>query len=386
MNKKLISLAVSTVLVGSTSAFADVTVYGQLHMSMDYTNSKTKPAAADVSRKSNLSVSSNSSRLGFKGNEDVGSGLKAVWQIESAVGMDEGAGTSPSLTDMNKKTYSIGSRNSYLGLAGDFGTFLLGKHDTPFKMFSRSLDPFTDTIADTRQLLGNQQEYGTSTWELRPANVVAYITPNFSGFGAVVAYVTGLNEGISYDTKGNMISGGADNNKLTAISMNATYKNGPIYVGAAYESHNIKNLGGANANSPSAWRLGGSYTFGPATIGGMWEQISDYDLVKAERSGGTLFGTYTFGMETIKLAYTAVGERKKALAGKDIKDSDASLWAIGVDHKFSKRTTAYAQYTAMNNNSKAMYSLGSGGGYGDPVEPAIGKDPNAFSVGLIHKF
>ncbi|CAK0754373.1 Porin [Gammaproteobacteria bacterium] len=378
MNKKFLTVAISAALAGPTAALADVTVYGQLHMSIDYTDSKTKAGAGSSARKTNLGISSNASRIGFKGNEDIGSGMKAVWQIESLVNMDGGTG------GLGGSGTTLATRNTYLGLAGGFGTFLMGRHDTPFKMLGRSLDPFIDTIADNRQLLA------TDFGELRPSNVIAYITPSFSGFSAVLAYVTGLNNSPYTDNFANAGIGGADNNKATAFSMNATYKNGPIYAGLAYEKHNLINTVAA-PNDPSAWRLGGSYTFGPATVGGMWEQLSDVDSKDMERTAGTLFGTYTFGMETVKLAYTQAGKWKTG--GNDLKNSDASLWSLGVDHKFSKRTTAYAQYTGLNNEKAADYALGGGtglpsggGGYGDPVQPSLGKDPNAFSVGLIHKF
>ncbi|CAK0773432.1 Porin_4 domain-containing protein [Gammaproteobacteria bacterium] len=387
MNKKLLTVAIAAALVAPTAVLAEVTVYGQLHMSVDYTNSDSTVAVGNVARKSNLGVSSNSSRIGFKGSEDLGGGMKAVWQIESQVSMDEGQGTGPALDNttakgMNTKSSSLGSRNTYLGLAGGFGTALVGKHDTPFKMLGRSLDPFADSIADTRQILGNEGSTA-STWDLRPSNVIAYITPNFSGFNAVLAYVSGLTDNTG--TPGT-VTAGADNNKLHAFSLNATYTNGPIYAGLAYENHGVKDtVGGAGAKNPSAWRLGGSYAFGPAKVGGMWEQLNDTAIVgDVKRSGATLFGTYSFGMETAKLAYTMANKWKAS--GATLNDTQANLLALGVDHNFSKRTMAYAQYTKLTNKSAADYSLGGGGGYGDAVTPGVGKDPNAFSVGLIHKF
>jgi predicted porin len=364
MNKKLLTVAVAAILAAPTAVLADVTVYGRLHMSADYTDSTSTPTRPGS--KTNLGVSSNSSRLGFKGSEDVGGGLKTVWQMESTIDVD---GDSAS---------SLANRNTYLGLAGGFGTFLMGRHDTPFKMFSRSLDPFTDTIADTRQLLGQSGAFdGGVGFDLRAPNVIAYITPDFSGFNAVLAYVTGAAKNTQ----------GADNNKLGAFSFNTTYKNGPIYAGFAYENHSKNIVGTTGRNNPSAWRLGGSYAFGPAKIGAMYEQLSDVDSSTAnlKRSGSTLFGTYTFGMETVKLAYTQVGKWKNN-AGS-LSNSQASLVALGVDHQLSKRTTAYAQYTGLNNKSSANYSLGGGGGYGDPIATtAFGRDPGAFSLGLTHNF
>jgi predicted porin len=375
MNKKFLTAAIAAALIAPTAALAEVTVYGKLHMSLDYADTNTAVAAGAVGNKANLGLSSNSSRIGFKGSEDLGGGMKAVWQIESRVDAEEG-GSGDSYT-----TGGLATRNTYLGLAGEFGTFLVGKHDTPLKMVGRKFDVFGDTMADTRNLLGNSKAGGGVVgFDMRAPNVIAYITPNFSGFSAVLAYVTGAgNAGKDFD-----------NNKFDAFSLNASYANGPLYVAGAYENHS-KEIGqvlgtatGAGKNSASAWRLGASFKFGDATVGGMWEQLEDADYVDAKRSAGTLFGTYSFGSETVKLAYTAAGKWEKG--GTDVANSDAALIAVGLDHKLSKRTKAYVQYAAMTNENGASYTIG-GGGFGDKLGGvAAGKDPSAFSVGLIHKF
>ncbi len=389
MNKKILTVAIAAALAAPATVLAEVTVYGQLHMSMDYTDSNTAVPAGTVGNKGNVGISSNSSRIGFKGAEDLGGGLQAIWQVESQVNLDKANTTGTALTGTvaggatgtiatnNSATGALANRDSFLGLSGGFGTVLFGKHDTPFKMFGRSLDPFADSIADTRQLLGNTQGYDDPGFDLRAPNAIAYITPSFSGFQAVGAFVTGFNQ--------NYV--GVDNNKYTAVSLNATYTNGPAYVGFAFEQHNIKDMAGAGGKNPTAFRLGGSYAFGPAKVGAEWEHISNADLNAlggAKRDGGTLFGTYGFGAETAKLALSTVSNWK--VGGTSMTDTKSSLVALGLDHSFSKRTNAYVQYTKLLNKTNASYSLGGGGGYGDPLTPAVGGKPGALSLGLIHKF
>ena len=362
MNKKLLTVAVAAAVAAPVAALADVTIYGHLHMSVDYVSPDQGNAADD-----NLSVSSNSSRIGFKGTEDLGSGLKAVWQIESQVKLDE--------SNVGGNSTAWADRNSFLGVAGNFGTAIVGRHDTPFKILSRSLDPFVDTIADTRQVLGQ----AAGTYELRPNNVIAYITPSFSGVSAVIAYVAGFNNGVAAGTESGM-----DNNNMSAWSMNATYTNGPIYAGLAYEKHSLKN----DATSPvtviddtDGFRIGGSYAFGAAKLGAMYEVIKDIPIggTKDDRSAYTLFGTYDFGLNTAKLAYTQADDYGNVKNG-------GSLVAVGLDHNFTKRTKAYVQYTSLDNNREGTMQLGGGGGYGDAVTASQGNNPTAFSVGMIHKF
>jgi predicted porin len=282
---------------------------------------------------------------------------------------------------------TLSTRNSYLGLAGGFGTVLMGSHDTPFKMFGRKFDVFGDTVADNRQLLNP-----LGAVDARPENVLAYITPNFNGFGGAIAYVSSLDvSGEDEDTTG-QTDAGADNNKSSAYSLSGTYANGPIEVGMAYQVLTIKDAADVNED-PSVFRLGGSFTTGPMKVGAMYQMVRDVELelddtgttyTGLERNDYTLFGTYAFGMNTIKLAYTYVGEIDSDDGTVD--DTDASLFALGLEHKFSKRTTGYVQYTMLANGKEMNLGLGDNSGYGNPVDSDYDKSPSAFSVGLIHNF
>ena len=142
MQKKLIALAIAGAFV-APAAFAEsgnVTIYGIMDASYDITdNGNSTTAQGEKTNK----VSSNSSRLGFKGSEDLGNGLSAVWQLETGINVD---GTTAS---------NLNSRNTFVGLSGKtWGTVILGKHDTPYKISTRSLDMFGDGLADNRNIMG----------------------------------------------------------------------------------------------------------------------------------------------------------------------------------------------------------------------------------------
>lgn len=187
MQKKLIALAVAAAF--SAPAFADnanFTFYGTADLSYDMVNTGT--AANGTKGTTKRVVSSNVSKFGFKGAEDLGGGLAAVWQIEQQINIDDAA----------KNTFA--SRNTFAGLKGDFGTVLLGIHDTPYKLTTRKLDVFGDSIADNRALLGGIT--GTSAaaaFDGRQNNVLAYISPAMSGLTAAIAAVN-LTEGNKLDT------------------------------------------------------------------------------------------------------------------------------------------------------------------------------------------
>src|SRR5512139_678439 len=172
MKKSLIALAVAGAFAAPAfAATENVDVYGKVHVSVSVFDETvdtgtvdpiTGAIVAEHRGTSDLQFSSNASRIGFKGAEDLGGGLAAIWQIESGVNLDEGSG-------------NWASRNSFVGLKGGFGTVLAGNHDTPLKLVGRAVDLFGDTMADSRNVMGG----GSDT---RAKNVVAYITPSSSGF------------------------------------------------------------------------------------------------------------------------------------------------------------------------------------------------------------
>ena len=213
MQKKIIVLAIAAALTAPAVALADaanVTPYGGANMSVDRIT--TGANLAGDSGTSKLVVNSNQTFFGLKGSEDLDGGMTAVWQIESLVQIDSAGGT-------------LATRNSFLGLKGGAGTVLLGRHDTPYKMSTRKLDVFADGLADNRSLMG----YGSkASFDGRQPDVLAYVSPTFSGVTAVIARVN-LAEGNTASTA----------KQNTAMSMAAMYGSGPIYASLAYETHSF---------------------------------------------------------------------------------------------------------------------------------------------------
>src|SRR5574340_529554 len=178
MKKSLIALAVAGAFAAPAVAATE--------------NVESIPGDPNPRGTSDLQFSSNASRIGFKGAEDLGGGLSAIWQIESGVSVDEGSG-------------SWASRNTFLGLKGGFGTVLAGNHDTPLKPVGRAVDLFGDTMADSRNVLGGGSD-------MRAKNTVAYITPSFSGLTIAAAYTNDpKNEGTQINPS--VLTGGVINDK-----------------------------------------------------------------------------------------------------------------------------------------------------------------------------
>ena len=368
MNKSLIALAVAGAFVAPV-AMADTTIYGTAHVSFNVVNSGSGGATANQ-------VASNASAIGFKGSEDLGGGTSAIWQIESNVNLDNSGSNAAG-------GVALGGNDSFAGLSGkDWGTLILGQHDTPYKIASRGLDLFADTVADNRNLLGPLD----MTNRTHVGDVVAYISPAMSGVTVAAAYVAGAEIPVSGGTKG------------SAYSLAALYGAGPINAALAYQTLTLGSagtgtLGTSTPNDKiSAWTLGGGYTMDAFTVNAQYEGVtydpSGYGCGSQNQSNWYLAGKYNIGNDAVKLAYANAGKSAvaKAMCADD-SNTDASQISVGYDHSLSKTTTVYALYTQVSNKDRANYTMGGYDGITANVAPAkAGSDPSVWSVGMKHSF
>jgi predicted porin len=363
MQKKLLTIAVAAALVAPVAAMADVTVYGQLHYSYDWVDgARSFDGTKDVSE--DATGVSRETRIGFKGSEDLGGGLKGVWQIEAKV---------------NNSEDGVDWRNTFAGLSGGFGTVLAGRHDTPYKLSTAKIDPFTDRVGDYNMVIGSYN--GIVTSDERAPQTIAYVTPNWSGFSGAIAYV-------SHYFNNNVGDGNEHDRAVSAMIM---YDNAGFFASAAYEWAEGNNIADAlapgligNTDEPNltSMKIGLGYTFSGFTIGGVYENI-DADAGKgfrsADRDAFYFTGSYAFGPSVIKGFYGWADDIQRT------SNTGADMYGVGYDYNLSKRTTLYALYTGINNEGAAAYAANSGQGVGTGYVSA-GNNLNVYSLGVIHKF
>jgi predicted porin len=380
-NKKVLFAAIAAFSAPVFADSANVTVYGKADVSYD--SIKTGTAANGTNGVTSNRVASNSTYLGFKGSEDLGDGLSAIWQVESVINAGDaalnGAGTSGG---------TFATRNTFIGLKNDsYGTALAGRHDTPYKLATRRLDQFSDGIADNRSLMGS----GVAQFDNRQDQVLAYISPSLGGVTIAAAHVNlvptqatvGLNSNATsvaawYDANGfyaaaayelhnNMTSTfiGATNEKAAKVGLGYTQE-GVFSVGIAAEKTSDNEAGGATASSTS--NVGGT----PVPVGG------NLDGHKALYISGKI---YVNGSDAIKAAYTSLGN----VTGTS--NSGAKQISVGYDHALGKRATVYALYTKLKNGAAASYSLSSAATVGGASTIAgAGAAPSAVAVGMKVSF
>jgi predicted porin len=351
MMKQILAAAVAAaVLVPAASAATNnVVVYGKVDMAV--TKADREGAGADDWF---IHENGGASKLGFKGTEDLGNGLKAIWKMEFDVEVARSTGGTNPLSGGN----SVGStRNAYVGLAGDWGTALMGRHDTPYKMAFGKWDVFADTIADFNNSNMGQFE------DERAQDAIAYVSPSMNGLSFAGAIVTGsANE--------NSAVAGQEEDINEHYSLAVNYNNNGIMAAVAYEvlsEDTLTRLGVGDANnSGDSTKIGVAlgYKGNGFFVGGRYD-----DMERARKEGGgadasiwALMASYDFGNNTVKGTYQARDIDTNAATG-----TEPTAWAIGVDHNFSKRTKAYALYTDFDSDG-------------------AGSDASFFSVGMSHSF
>ncbi|MEW5789355.1 MAG: porin [Pseudomonadota bacterium] len=325
MNRILIALAAAGLLtVPAFAATSNVDVYGTLNITIQ----DTDVAGTD------LSVIDNTSKIGFKGSEDLGGGLKAIWQIES--GLASGGVASANVVG---NAATLATRNTFVGLAGGFGTVLMGRHDTPYKLGTGSLDIFADSIGDYNQGRLDGVSLINNAHDHRNGQALAYISPTLSGFHAAAAVV--LNNGEA----GSALSNGTT---IDATSLTGVYSNGPWFGSLSLQ--NAKSLNNKGT------KLGLGYTMGTGKVGFVWER-TDSNVAGADTRAWLLNGVYTRGPIAMKVQY---GKNDAGAA------ANQDAWMLGADYNLSKRTTAYV-----------VYGIGDNG---------VGSDVSGWNLGMKHNF
>lgn len=305
MKKNIIALAVAAAFAAPVAMADAPTVYGQLNLNI-----------ADIDGQ-DVTVNSTDSRLGVKGSEDLGDGLKAVYGIEFGL-----AGVADGSTVLT-------NRNQFLGLAGGFGTVLMGRHDTPTKM-TQVTDLFPDGAADIKNLTN-----GLDSAEIRASDVLAYVSPSFGGVKVIGAYVADEDE--------------TNNWTNVAVTYGST-KEG-LYLAAAYQEADM---------DVTYIRVGAQYVVDGLTASVMHQDNSGDDT--DEGSFTQFQAGYKMGKFFPKIKYVMTDrDTVNPLTGND----DGDSLAIGLNYSLGKKTTAYI--------------------YGVDREDVGAADANVI-VGMVHKF
>jgi predicted porin len=375
MKKSLVALAVLAAS-GAAMAQSSVTLYGVLDTFFGATNIENSRNAASASVTTTVlnSGSVNGTRWGMKGSEDLGGGLKAIFDLQSGFGIDNGGAQQGGL---------LFGRESFVGFQGGFGTVVLGRVSLPFydnegmndAMLNSSVSAQSNVMRTANNwsnggLTGAFEASALGGYALRGNNAVRYESPNFGGLVGTIAY------SMDEKTQSTAPQGNTANGAVTSASL--VYAGGPVsgvvayQVETPYQPAGVGAIGtvyaGTNASDRSFFRLSGQYDFGTiiAKAGfGRADHVNfiqdaktnefqiglDYKLSAAltlsggiasskddsigatpevKRTAFTLGGKYVMSKRTFLYGGYEAGKQEKA----GLPDAKESIFAIGMQHRF----------------------------------------------------
>lgn len=352
MKKSLIAIAVLGAVSSTAFAQSNVTIYGIVDAGLV----SERGGAAGTTTKVTSGVGS-ASRLGFKGTEDLGGGLSAVFVLESGVKVDTGE---------SDVAGSIANRQSYVGLKSTTaGALTLGRQYTPYyNTLVQVADPFAGGLAGTAKNL-----FPAGGVNTRNSNAIVYNTAgNLNGFTAEGSYSLGEQA--------------RDASASRQMGLSVGYSNGPLNVRAAYNSlNNDKN---ATATAPAVNTSNGHNALLAVNY--------DFAVAKAFFAYGQDKGVFASTLPSKSIdaneflvgATAPVGPAGTVIASftrkndKLAANQDADQWAIGYTHALSKRTSTYVAYAKIKNKNGALYTVGN--------NTEVGSGDKAFNIGVKHSF
>jgi predicted porin len=421
MKKSLVALAALAV-AGVASAQSSVTLFGVVDASISGYSNTTRDERATVfpnafgiptylnqgsvktSRTALANSGYNSSRLGFRGTEDLGGGLAASFWLEAPITNDDG-----------QEGIATFARRSTVSLSGGFGEIRLGRDYTPTFWNDTVFDPFGTNGVGTNLIStanGTFGAFGTAAAPTAPftnvnnsnyvraSNTVGYfLPPNLGGFYGQVMY--GFSEKTKYD-----------NGIYTPTTLNAQrqgryvggrfgYANGPLDVAVAYGSSTVgDNYYAGTTNKVNTLNLGASYDFGPVKLFGEVSQAknkTDYENqaffatnTDTKLKGYLLGVTVPVGAGLIRASYSAVkydtNTVNTSFFSPNTPDPKANKLALGYVHNLSKRTALYATIARISNKNGAGLTVGGPVFYTTAGTTFTPKSSTGYDLGIRHAF
>ncbi|MBU1365369.1 MAG: porin [Gammaproteobacteria bacterium] len=356
MQKKLIALAIAG--LASTAAFAqtNVTVYGVADASISAT---TRLGAANGQTQFNVNSGTlSTSRIGFKGVEDLGNGLKALFVLEYGLNIDANAGIGGTVTST-----STNGRQQFVGLTGGFGTAVVGRLQTTGLDFSVAATALGGSTG-----IGAAYNAGGGTLitsASRANNAIAYISPSFGG--VTVAYNHArLTEAAGTSAPVALTTSAGGNTDSTANLLSVSYANGPITAGAIYTKV-VAAQTNLLADNVKEWGLRAGYDFKVVKLQALYQQQkADTTATVGKDKKWAVSAAVPIGAKVAVIAEYAALNVGSTLGADNVK-----VGTLASTYSLSKRTTAYAGVVA----KRVQSDIG-----------AQGLDTNTYAVGLRHTF
>lgn len=338
MKKHLIAAAVVSAFAAPAMA-QNVQVYGVIDTGFQQFDNGT----TNVTRAVDGAIAT--SRLGFRGSEDLGGGLKAIFTLEARLNPSAGSNGT-----------TLFNRGAMVGISGGFGTIEIGQGDTTT---TQDIDSKVTQAGNLGLRAGVSATAETAVnGELGSdvANVVRYTTPKFNGFTAQI--------GITNNDSGDRTDG---NDGI--VDLYAQYEAGALGLYAG-----VTEKDGAGVAKTDFKAVGAKYNFGPVAVGYTYSVADASTTTDNDTKTHMLSAVYPLGNG---LAVHGVYAQAKLEGGNN---QDGKGYTLALTKTLSKRTMLYGAYTDTEAKSAASFSMTGVSAMG------LGADTSALTVGISHSF
>jgi predicted porin len=339
MKKHLIALAVLGLGGGLAHAQSSVTLYGVADAAIE----RVKGATSLVRLSSGQQQGS---RWGVRGAEDLGGGMKAVFQLEAGINLDAGT---------NAQGGRGFGRQSYVGLTGGFGGLRLGRQYSPMDDIAAVIGTKTYDVLSVVPIIGNG-DYN------RVDNAITYLSPTVGSTTFQVQYSLGEERS----------SADASPDFGKQFSLHALHASGPLTAGIGLMRVSDADGAVAGKQGKDAVLLVGAYDFGPMKLSAYYDQ-EDKGTEKMKVMG--LAAAFKVGDQTT--VSVGVAQAKDVTGVASALNDDARIFTLQANHNLSKRTALYAHLTAVSNDDDAALGFNS---------PTAGGSSNGIQFGIRHRF
>ena len=381
MHKTVIALAIAGMAAAPAFADSNVTIYGSVDYGYGARSGDSGLTKANFGpgnpKQEFTSDITGTNALGFKGSEDLGNGTKVIFELEAGFLADDGTNSLPG--GSNNPNGPIFRRHSFVGLTGDWGTFLGGRIDGARYGVSVRYDPFkAGGVANMSSL----QVHAT-----RADNAIAYVTPNVEGLYAVVAYTSQL---IGQEHGYNQLD-----NRLWVIQPNYVY--GPFSATLNYEHLTVHNTD----VKINIYVGAASYDFGVAKIMGYYEHVKTDGSAGCDTATPGQFGvtgssalcdqnSWMVGgvvpvteNDNVKASYVDYTDKSGAA-------NSCRKWGIGGEHSLSKRTSLFVDFASITQRDHGACTIFFNG-YQSSADDGTGDNrggvgTRGYDLGIVHRF
>ena len=367
--RKLLATSVASACALPAVALAQVPswiqIYGRANVSYERitteNSSNTAALPAGQPNQSNWDLVDNSSRIGIRGNKDLGGGLTGLFQVESRVRLDSGG-------DL------LSTRDSYAGLAGGFGTVRLGRTIGPvyyatydyISMHNHDTGTSSDALL-APTVFGNQGFMNNTVW---------YTSPKIGrAFTVDVAYsLLGVQRVVS-------------DSQPHYLGVVGSYDQGPLHAAASYANTQKTVALGTGANDDKAYTIGGLYDFKTFVVGALIESAKTKVLTggDASRNYVRVSAMMPVGKHEFHVNFGTVNHGVGSSASSSTSNDGAKQWTLAYNYNITKETKIYGFYTKVDNDNNGTYGAGNFNA-NMTINQVPGLGISSIAVGVRHNF